>query len=280
MDADHRRAWVASPTGERMTMQPPLELSVVVPACNAGAFIESTIERLAARLSGIPSEVIVAENASTDDTAERCRSMTESWAHETVRLAVLHSPPGMGNALQAGVLASTGRSVLLTADDLPFGFDDLDAWDAMVRGAENNRVPVIIGSKAHADSDVERGPMREALTWAFALARRLILAMRTGDPQGTFIIDGALVRSIVPHTSERGFLFTTELVLILERMGVRPTEVPVRLARDHAGHGSRVSMRAAMLMAIGLFRLRWRHRHDDFALLAGSVNAAGGLGRT
>ena len=184
--------------------------------------------------------------------------------------------PGMGNALRTGVAASTGAMVLLTADDLPFGFDDLDAAEALAAGGQ--LPPVIIGSKAHPDSDVERGILRALLTWGFGVARRAILGMRTGDPQGTYIFDGALARTIAPHAVEPGFLFTTELAFIVERMGIRPIEVPVRLAADHDGHGSRISMRDALAMAGGLFRLRMRHNHDEASLVTDHLSAASHAG--
>lgn len=258
--------------------QPRVELSVIVPAHNAGAMIEATIKRLALRLQGKRSEIIVVENGSSDDTGDRCKSVGVAWDQPNIAFSALQSRPGMGNALRTGVAASTGALVLLTADDLPFGFDDLDAAEALA--ADGPLPPVIIGSKAHPDSDVERGAVRAILTWGFGVARRGILGMRTGDPQGTYIVDGALARAIALHAEEPGFLFTTELAFIVERMGIRPTEVPVRLAADHRAHGSRIAMRDGLVMASGLFRLRMRHNHDEASLASDHLTAALRVGRS
>lgn len=237
-----------------------IELSVVIPARNAGALVEGTVELLANRLAGQRAELLVVENASTDDTFERCRRLAERWSDPTIELSVLRSEAGMGNALRTGALASRGAAVLLTADDLPFGTDDLAAADQLRAEADGVLPPVIIGSKAHPDSRVNRGVLRALFTRGYATLRRVVLGMQTGDPQGTFIVEGALLRQLAPHLVEPGFLFTTELAYVAELLGIPPVEVPVSLRAGHGAHKSRVSIADAVTMAGGLRRLRRRHR--------------------
>jgi glycosyltransferase involved in cell wall biosynthesis len=233
-----------------------LYLSVVVPAHNSSAVIGTCIDRLAGRFAGQAAEVIIVENGSNDDTYEVCRRLVDSRPANVIpRIRLLQSEKGMGRALKTGAQASRGDHVLLTADDLPFGFDDLDAFDRL-RNAGAAAPVVMIGSKAHPDSHVERGALRTTLTFGFGILRRLILGMKTGDPQGTVIVNGKLLRTIAPTLREDGFLFTTELIYRLERLGLRPVEVPVKLSADHAHHASRVSPSDVLSMALGLFRLR------------------------
>lgn len=241
-------------------MTETVDLSVVIPAHNSGAVIDDTTSRLADRLSGRSAEIIVVENGSTDDTFDRCTRIADGWRRPGVTFTVLRSDKGMGNALRAGALASRGRHVLFTADDLPFGFDDLDGADRLAADAGGRTPAVVVGSKAHPASTVERGALRGFLTWGFAAMRRVVLGMRTGDPQGTVLVDGELVRELAPHLVEPGFLFTTELVYVVERLGIVPVEVPVRLSPDHGSHDTRISRADVVSMGAGLFRLRTRHR--------------------
>jgi dolichyl-phosphate beta-glucosyltransferase len=155
---------------------------------------------------------------------------------------------------------SRGVTVLLTADDLPFGFDDIDAGDALARSSGGCLPPIIIGSKAHPASRVGRGAVRGVLASGFGLLRRLILRTRVRDSQGTFLVDGNLMRRLAPQIYESGFLFSTELVYLAERIGLQPTEVPVRISVDHGEHRSRVTPSDIASMAIGLIRIRMRHR--------------------
>ena len=102
------------------------ELSFIVPTRNGAATIGAALEAIGARLcSG--NEIIVVENGSTDATRTIVNGIREAWDHEA-ELVVTTSPPGLGHALRTGVLASEGRRLLLSADDLPFGFSDLERF--------------------------------------------------------------------------------------------------------------------------------------------------------
>ena len=234
-------------------------LSVVIPAHNSAELIGPTVEALRRYLTGMNAEIVVVENGSSDDTYARCEEIQRTWDDAGTKFRLIRSPAGMGRALRAGILASRGRLLLLTADDLPFAFDDLEGYVHAGELAKPTAVLAAIGSKAHPDSFVERSWARRIFTRAFAVLRRIALGMRTGDTQGTYIIDGALARSVIPLVIEDGFLFTTELALVLERRGIFPIEVPVRLAPAHGQHASRVSARHAVGMALGILRLGYRH---------------------
>ena len=226
-------------------------LSVVVPAHNSADVIERTVERWRMRLAGTTSEVIVVENGSTDRTAEIAARLADPDGQP--RIHVLRSAKGMGNALRAGIAASTGRRVLLSADDLPFGFDDLDR-DAELGG----RPDVVIGSKAHRDSEVERGPLRSMSTRGFRAMRRIILGSRVGDSQGTILADGRWLRATAPNLDHPGFLFTTQLCYVAERQGLTIVEVPVSLAADHTPKASTVRLTDVWAMGTGLLGIRRR----------------------
>lgn len=227
-----------------------IELSVVIPAHNSAVVLRRTVERLTQRLAGTSAEILVVENGSTDGTVALAREL-ESDADPVVR--ALTSPQGMGEALRTGIRAAAGRRILLTADDLPFGFDDLD------RAAELGHEPtLVIGSKAHPASQVDRGSVRSLSTWGFTALRRALLGSRVGDSQGTILADGDWLRGILPRIDAPGFLFSTELCYAAELQGAEVVEVPVRLAPEHGPKTSTVRMRDVWLMGAGLMELRRR----------------------
>ncbi len=245
-----------------------VELSIVIPAHNSAQVIESTVAAFAEHLTGRRAEIIVVENGSTDDTADICRLLQDRWSHSSVSFMALTSCKGMGNALRVGVLASCGDQVLLTADDLPFGFDDLDA--AADWGARTGTSPLVaIGSKAHRNSEVQRGLLRSVMTFGFTSLRRVVLGTRTKDPQGTFLVEGKLLRTLAPSLVEPGFLFTTELDYAVELAGVKPIELPVRLSDSHRAQPSRVAVADVVNMARGLVTLRHRRHQLKNAALSG-----------
>lgn len=234
-----------------------VSLSYIVPAHNSTDVIEGTLKELGERLSGTGGEILVVENGSTDDTAELLARIEEGWPHR-VPLRLLRSDKGIGRAFQVGIAASRGERIMLSADDLPFGFDDLDAAERLDPVIH----PVVIGSKANPDSVTERSVARFVLTFGFLLLRRAILGMRTRDPQGSFVLHGPWAREVVASLREPGFLFSTELTYVAERAGIRTVEVPVRLRPAHGEHGSRISLSDPVRMGAGLFAVRRRHRRS------------------
>jgi dolichyl-phosphate beta-glucosyltransferase len=236
-------------------------LSYVVPAHNSTAVIETTLRALRRRLAGCRAEIVVVENGSSDGTQALLQRIGQSWPHPEVRLVVLSSGKGLGHAYRTGIAASRGARILLTADDLPFGFDDLDAADRV----DSDAHPVVIGSKGHRDSEVGRGVLRCVLSWGFRLLRRAVLGMRTRDPQGTFVLAGDWARTLVPRLVEPGYLVTTELCYVAEREGIQPLEVAVRLAGGHDDHRSRIAVQDVWRMGVGLIGIRRRHSTPTLA---------------
>ena len=91
-------------------------LSFIIPAYNAENTIETAINSI---LDQYPdAEIIVAENGSTDQTAQRVEAMIEN--HSQIRL--LHTAKGVSAARNAGIQAASGEWItFVDADDLWIG---------------------------------------------------------------------------------------------------------------------------------------------------------------
>ncbi|MBP2321660.1 glycosyltransferase involved in cell wall biosynthesis [Kibdelosporangium banguiense] len=238
-----------------------VQLTYIVPAHNSGQMIEGTLKELRDHLAGKKAEIVVVENGSSDNTLELLRQVETNWDHGDVRLRVLQSAKGLGNALKHGISMSRGARIFIGADDLPFGFGDLDKAEKI----DHAEHPVVIGSKGHPESQAGRGLVRAILTFGFLSVRWVILGMRTRDPQGTFALDGKWARGVAPRLNEPGFLMTTELVYLAEKSGIRTVEVPVVLSEAHMAHSSRIRLNDIFTMFIGLFKVRKHHRRSRAA---------------
>lgn len=230
------------------------DLSVVIPVHNSAAVLADTIESWRGQTGFGLLEIIIVENGSSDESWAIANAHAVDTDHVHFRL--LQSATGMGNALRAGIEVSRGKRVLLTADDLPFGFDDLDGERAL--GA----VPLIsVGSKAHPRSVAGRGAMRSVSTWGFRMLRKVLLRSRVGDSQGTLIVDGEWLRCVAPHCDDSGYLFTTQVVYAAELNRRRIVEVPVRLRPSQEAKASSVTVSDVWRMAEGLIAMRRRKSH-------------------
>lgn len=252
----HERLRLAEHLGEPSSLPALRELSVIVPSRNGAEILPDTLEVLGHELSE-NDEIIVVENGSTDQTADVLQGVLAAWPHPCT-LRVMSSRPGLGNALRAGVLASVGRRVFFTADDLPFGLTDLETLRKLP-----DDVVVAIGSKAHPASRVNRSLTRSLQSRAFRWLRSSMLHSAVGDSQGTLWVDGAWARSFAAVSRESGLMWTVELVLAAEQQGLDVYEVPVTLRDAHDASASRFRLRDAYIGVREIWQLALRR--DDYA---------------
>ena len=232
-------------------MSPAPRISYVLGVHNSADFLDATVGSLIERLRDLPgAEIILVENGSSDASAEVCARLARD---EPVRVIATTSQKGLGFAFRKGIEIARGDLLVLTGADLPFGFADLDAALAL-----DPRPKVVLGSKAHPDSQIDVTPVRRLLSWGFALARWITLGFKAGDTQGSNLIDGDLARRILPHLRCGDYLIQTEIVAWAVHFGVRPHEVPVIYERALSSTVS--PLRDARRMGMGLVRLRGRLR--------------------
>src|SRR5271169_1480714 len=93
-----------------------IELSVIMPCLNEQETVGVCVRKAIATLqeAGIPSEVIVADNGSTDSSVEIARA-------EGARVVNV-AEKGYGSALKGGILASRGEYVLMADSDDSYDF--------------------------------------------------------------------------------------------------------------------------------------------------------------
>ncbi len=209
-------------------MTPPaVELSVVFPAFNEERNIAESLRRVSAFLSlkNYPWEILVSNDGSTDRTSQAVEDFTR--AHPAYPIRHLRSAPnhGKGYAVRQGVLAASGRHVLLTDADLSAPIKEVDKlMAALANGAD-----IAIGSRAvrAKDCDVRQSFRRYFAGRVFNVFVRSLLP-GIGDSQCGFkCLKSAAAKKLFSEQKLDGFSFDVEILYLARRHGLRISEVPV-----------------------------------------------------
>jgi len=202
-------------------------VSVIIPALDEEEPIAGVVRECLA--TGLPNEVIVVDNGSTDRTAERAR---EAGAH------VVTAPRGYGRACAAGVRALSsecGIVVFLDGDgsEVPAFMSQL--IEPVARGTHD----FVIGSRTRGQR--ERGSMNLQQIFAGRFAG-LILRLLYGVNYTDMSPFRAIRRDALERLDmcEQTYGWNLEMQMKAARAGLRILEVPVN-HRRRAGGESKVS---------------------------------------
>ncbi|TPG72073.1 glycosyltransferase [Hymenobacter nivis] len=198
-------------------------IGVLIPAHNEGQSIALVLHEIPA---GLAQEVVVVDNASTDDTAAAARA-----AGATV---VAEPRPGYGQACLAGLAYYAAQPAALTPEIIVFldgdHSDFPEEMPALLAPLLAGAADLVIGSRALGQR--ERGALLPQQRFGNWLAARL-LRLRYGGTHtdlGPFraVTAAALARIGMVDTN---YGWTVEMQVKAARLGLRVVEVPVRYRR-------------------------------------------------
>ena len=141
-------------------------LSVVIPAYNEEATIETIVERVRGAEIGVPIELIVVDDGSKDTT----RTILERLARNgrIDRFLEHERNSGKGAALQTGIAAASGEWVVIQDADLEY---DPQEIPRLLGPVLDGRADVVFGSRFAGS-----GPQRVLFFWHMVANRLLTLA--------------------------------------------------------------------------------------------------------
>ena len=205
-----------------------MNLSVVIPALNEEEPI-ATVER-DCFATGLPGEVIVVDNGSTDRTAERARAAGAK--------VVIEPMPGYGRACAAGVRAISPDCEIVVFLDGD-GSDCPELMDRLVQPIVEEKQDFVIGSRTRGKR--EPGSMNFQQVFAGRVAG-LLLRFLYGIRYTDMCPFRAIRREALDRLgmTEQTYGWNLEMQMRAARAGFRILEVPVN-HRCRTGGESKVS---------------------------------------
>jgi glycosyltransferase involved in cell wall biosynthesis len=218
-------------------------VSVVLPCRNQGDHIGMILPLYLAPLEslGLPFELVVVPNASTDRTQE----VVEALARRDGRIRVVPNPlGGWGRSVRTGLDAAAGGILVYTNT----ARTDPDALPRFVRHYLDHQ-PCLV--KARRES--RNAPLRELGSALYNFEGRVLFGIAVQDVNGTpKVVSRDLYRSLRLRADDD--LLDLELMAHAARLGIPIIEILVRGFKRHGGKSS-TTLRSAWRMhrgAVGL----------------------------
>ena len=234
-------------------MNPPPDLSIIVPSFNEEQRLPGSLEKIAAfvRERRPNTEVIVVDDGSTDKTA----AVAESYKGKIPLLRVLSNGTnrGKGFSVRHGSLEAQGNVILFTDADLSSPIEEGEKLLAALATHD-----VAIGSRAVDRSLIEahQSAFREFAGIVFNRIVRIMLRLPFVDTQCGFkAFRRERCRIIFEQQTIERFGFDPELLYLARHHGLSTVEVPVRWAHSPA---TKVSLlKDSVQMFLDVFVIRW-----------------------
>ena len=225
-----------------------MKISVVIPALNEEEAIGGVVQAVPRELV---HEIIVSDNGSTDDTAERARA-------SSARVVYAHQR-GYGAACATGAKAAQDSDIIVFLDG--DHSDDPRRLSQLVDPIIQGRADLVVGSRLKGD--LEKG----AMPWHGRLGNRLIVLLLRAL-YGVNITDLGSFRAIKTqtlfdiHMEQMTYGWPVEMIVKAAKKGCRIISVPVpyrrRLGKSKVSGTVRGSLMAAYYLFLVPLRYLWK----------------------
>ena len=205
-------------------------LSIIIPAYNEEFRLPPSLEKIVAFLQqqGYSSEIIVVENGSTDRTSQVVEQFAAAMpADGQVTVALMHSTPGKGAAVKAGMLAALGEYRFICDADLAMPIEEIYKFLPPIRPHSSFDIAIASREVAGAiryDEPAYRHVMGRVFNW---LVRVLAVSGIQDTQCGFKMFTGETARTVFPAQRIDGWGFDVEVLYIARQRSMRLVEIPI-----------------------------------------------------
>ena len=226
-------------------------MSIIIPALNEGHRLPKTLDSIIGFLNrqAYDSEIVIIDNASTDETFQVATSFSDKYAN----LKVIREPQkGKGYAVRTGMLAASGEYRFMCDSDLSMPIEELPKFLPPLCTAD-----IAIGSReAKGAVRINEPWQRHLIGRVFNILIKLLVLPGISDTQCGF---KCFTRKVADNifTKQRigGWAFDVELLFLAKRIGYSMREIPIRWYYMNESKVKPIRDSFRMLRELSLIRL-------------------------
>jgi glycosyltransferase involved in cell wall biosynthesis len=220
----------------------------VIPAYNEGPSLPRVLTDLRdTALGSVISDVIVVDDGSDDGTAD----IAEAFGARVLRLK---ERLGVGSAMRAGIRYARClgyRAVVRLDGDGQHGAHQIGA---MLAPLDDRTTDAVCGARRRGSGGYSTPLVRRATQALLASLISFMVDRRVTDPTSGFWAFGPRAVDLLAEHHPTGYP-ESELILLLQREGLRAIEIPVDMRVRASGQSTLTLLRAAMAVARALLAL-------------------------
>jgi dolichol-phosphate mannosyltransferase len=184
-------------------------LSVITPTFNEAENVPELVERLHDALTGIPHEIIVADDDSPDRTWEVADKIAA--ADPAVRVMRRFHDKGLSAAVLDGMSIARGAYLAVIDADLQH---DETILPVMLDQVRSGTADVCVGSRSTEGGGYgDWTTSRRFVSWVATLIARVLLRVPVSDPMsGFFVVTRRAYEDAAPRMNPRGFKVLLEFI--------------------------------------------------------------------
>ena len=226
-------------------------MSIIIPALNEGHRLPKTLDSIIGFLNrqAYESEIVIIDNASTDDTFQVAKSFSDKFENLKV---ISEQKRGKGFAVQTGMLAANGEYRFMCDSDLSMPIEELPKFLPPLCTAD-----IAIGSReAKGAVRINEPWQRHLIGRVFNILIKLLVLPGISDTQCGF---KCFTRKVADNifTKQRigGWAFDVELLFLAKRIGYSMREIPIRWYYMNESKVKPIRDSFRMLRELSLIRL-------------------------
>lgn len=216
---------------------PGFVLSVVIPVYNELRTIAEVVERV--RGSGVPTELIIVDDGSTDGT----RELLKSWQGAPDLKIIMHEVnQGKGSALRTGFSHATGDVVIVQDADLEY---DPSEFEKLLQPIVDDVADVVFGSRFTGDNQRVLYFWHSVGNKLLTLFSNAMTNLNLTDMETCYkAFRRDVIQRIAPTLREQRFGIEPELTAKVAAMpGIRVYERPITYRGRTYAEGKKITWR-------------------------------------